>query len=448
MIMTRAVVRIATSGACGILTTGLCLVGVAAPASAETGQFVLVRPTITGGATEIDLKAAKSRDSTYLAAWDPASQRLTRLTRRGAQASAERTAPSTSDDDDAVHVAFNVNAAGVITDRAVVQTSSRVVDPATGRIPTQWSVSTHAVSLSWWQPAGPPVTWRVAVDGRAVTSTRANSWVDTSSDTGRAHTYTITGTQRRMSGSKVTSEAPYLYEVMTSPLDTRVLGASVADPQVSSLAMNADLRAASWTTKVGISYRAYIAPKYLKAPLFCKRPGKRIAYYGGDNRGFAKLYSSAVHRSRSEITRAVKFTDSGASRYKLKRFTGDTHTYDKHHKLLRTKNAGPTSVEKLIPNRDDYHHIEGELEISGANPLCSHAPKINGRVFYNINRTGRIHLSGDHDQAPNHEIVYFFDQGYPNSWHAYRRSVKSFNCLAAGVCAKATFDLSVESGEI
>lgn len=262
------------------------------------------------------------------------------------------------------------------------------------------------------------------------------------------------GTQQVKIGNSA-SLAPFRYGVTTRPADSEALGHGINEPFVATAAANKDLVgfAEQPSVEAGLSYRAFIAAKYVPGPTFCKiTTNKKYAYYGGDNRGFSADIYANVNKSRVSIDRTVGFTKTASTIYPLGRYTGDTKAYNKKHKLLAKKNADPSAADVGDLNGKTATRLSGTLTVHGSNPLCKGTPAIDGRVHYDLNKSGTPRFSGDHDQAPNHEVIYFcgnWASGVSRTGRAYGRSLKDFSCLAgAAVCAKATFDITIQAAEV
>lgn len=401
------------------------------------------------GATPAMTVQAESTETITIRKWDP--QRLMLAT---SLRSTDRRVTGTSSvtDPGAPEVAYTVDKDGKITNRTVIRLDRRLVDRQTGRMPLQWAVDVNRISMAWWTPAA-AVTWTVRVDDKIVAKTTETSWVGTFPDDG-THSFQVDGIQR-VRTDKGTSLSPILYKVVTRPAASEALGHDIDEPFVDTVAANRDLVGLSEQPSVeaGVSYRAYIAAKYIPGPKFCKvSTNRKYAYYGGDNRGFSPDIYANVNKSRVSIDRTVGFTKTESSVYPLGRYTGDTKAYDKKHKLLAKKNAGPSAVDVGDLNGKTPTRLSGTLTIDGSNPLCKGVPAINGRVHYDLNKSGTLRFSGDHDRAPNHEIVYVYGDwasGIARTGRAYGLSVKDFTCLVGPpVCTKASFDITIQAAEI
>ena len=69
------------------------------------------------------------------------------------------------------------------------------------------------------------------------------------------------------------------------------------------------------------------------------------------------------------------------------------------------------------------------MTFNGGNPLCTGAPAINGVLRYTLRSNGSMRLFGNHDQAPNHEVLYYWFSGRTKTGCAYRRNLKTFYYL-------------------
>lgn len=383
--------------------------------------------------------------------WDEKNLKTTTTSKKYAQRGLEETGNSSSAPEP--KVAYTVTDNGTVVNRTVIRLDGRAVNRKSGRVPVQWAVDKDSISLAWWSPAK-SLTWTLSVDGKPATKTTDTSWSTQFPDSS-AHTFEADGVQKLKTSDGKTQLAPFTYSVTTKPADSAAIGKQVDDPFVASKAANRDLvgLAEEADVEAGLSYRAFIPTQYVSGPLFCKvTTNTKYAYYGGDNRGFSADIYDQVNKSRVSIDRTVGFGKSGSQLYPLGRFTGDTKAYDANHKLLATKNAGPSATDIIDVNGQTSTRLTGTLTIKGANPLCTGTPSIDGKVHYDLRKTGALNFSGVHDQAPNHEVIYYYGDwvnGIAKTGRAYGRALNSFNCLAGPpVCADATFNVTVQAAEI
>lgn len=414
-------------------------------ATAEPSEGgLLAKPVISGTSVKIDLVSGKSGDVTYQAKWDAESSQLI----GPAKTASFGAVASKNSDRNGAYAIYSVNPNGVIVGRGIVQSAPHVVDTRSGQMPVQWAATNSAVGLAWWKPYGADIQWTISRDGKVVARTDQTSWVDSSAETSRKHTYTVTGFEMVAVPNGSKAPKPYFYEVETPKIDRSAIGRRIDDPGVLGAKMNADLVPPIPEVEMYMSYRAFISTKYIDAPLFCVASSPNVKYYNGNSRGFSGNAYENVHNAKSEISRVVGFTTSSFSRYPLDRFTGDTITYDSAYRQIERKNAGTTSYETIVSGTDSSTHVEGRLVIHATNPLCTAAPAIDGSVYYEIDKSGLFLASGTHDQAPSHEILYLWNRnGNESTGYMHRRSLNSFYCLApTPACPSATFSVSKDVG--
>lgn len=446
----KRTLRVVVSG----LAVGLVVVGVGGTAQAAPSSSATALEVTLDGSTPAATISAGKVDSVKVRAWNSRSLQpkpLTRVLSRRA-VSDESAAP----DQDEPQIAYTVDKQSKVTNRTIVRLDRRPIDPETGRMPVQWAVDTHTMSMAWWTPAK-SVDWTIRVDGEVVAKTSDNSWKGTFPDS-QVHVFQVEGVQKRKTDDG-TVLAPYEYSVTTRPAESLAVGYPLDDPIVSSRAANRDLigLADEADVEAGLSYRAFIGPKYVPAPWPCQVTSINPAYafYGGDNRGFSADIYDNVDKARVSIDRTVGFTSSASTPYPLGRYVGATTAYDKNYKLLAKKTAGPSATDIFDLNGRTATRLSGTLTITGANPLCPGAFPINGKVHYDLNKSGTLRFSGVHDKAPSHEVIYFYGDwrsGVAKTGRAYGRALASntdFKCLAGPpACADATFETTVQAAEI
>ena len=118
--------------------------------------------------------------------------------------------------------------------------------------------------------------------------------------------------------------------------------------------------------------------------------------------------------------------------------TGTTIAYDSKYKVLARKKAPTTDMSvAVIQDSLNAGKVATILfKVDSSNPGCTlkgvgaDAPAINGDIDVTVQATGYMDAAGNHDQAPNHEITYFYtgDRG-TGAGCAYHRKIAGFLCL-------------------
>lgn len=352
---------------------------------------------------------------------------------------AQRRSAQADDGDPSVEVVYATDNTGIIQDRFLVSNTTAAVDNETGQMPFQWSAGSSTISLGWWSP-NPSIKWTIRADDKIVaTTTDTNIEIADVDRTTNAY-YTVEGAQTVTMKNGTKAKQPFYYGVAFPAVDKTSLGRNIADPEVRSADANKDLVgfATSVNAMMEVNYTMFIADRYVGAPAACANTNNgNIAYYGGDNRSFdSGLGLPQPHRVSGGAS--LNFLNGKMTVDSRTSTIGTTIAYDSKYKELARKKAPTTDMSVGVTQNSvgagKYAQIL--FSVDSANPLCkikiigAGAPAINGKITVTVHATGQMNASGNHDQAPNHEITYFYsgDRG-TGTGCAYRRKIASFNHL-------------------
>ncbi|MBL4953332.1 DUF3238 domain-containing protein [Neobacillus sp. YIM B02564] len=151
--------------------------------------------------------------------------------------------------------------------------------------------------------------------------------------------------------------------------------------------------AAASTKQWTLRYTTFLADYWVENPnLFSK-----YRWFTGDDRGYNATASS--YRTRADVN--ICFCSAGNS-VGLNRSVGTTHGYDKNKKFLKSGTASSSGID--IENLNlGKSKITFKLTYAVGNPLVT-SLDIDYYVNAEFYSNGNYKLSGEHDQAPHHEV--------------------------------------------
>lgn len=148
------------------------------------------------------------------------------------------------------------------------------------------------------------------------------------------------------------------------------------------------------TTNWDLRYTTFLADQWVANP----NTFSKYAWFSGDNRGFS-VYSSSY---RTRVDLGICFCYSGRS-VSLSKDVGATHGYDSNKNHLKTDTASSSGITLSNVVTTNSSKISFQLNHAVGNPLVASLDvdyTVKGEFYSN----GNYKLSGDHDQAPHHEV--------------------------------------------
>lgn len=183
--------------------------------------------------------------------------------------------------------------------------------------------------------------------------------------------------------------------------------------------------AKSSTKQWTLRYTTFLAAYWVENP---NRLSK-YRWFTGDNRGYDANASS--YRTRADVN--ICFCPAGKS-VGLNRYVGKTHGYDKNKKFLKSGRASSSGID--IKNlKLGSSKITFKLIHSVGNPLVT-ALDIDYYVNAEFYSNGNYKLSGEHDQAPHHE-VYLKGSNSSSYQKMHRAPSKGLTWLAPPMANKS-----------
>ncbi len=147
---------------------------------------------------------------------------------------------------------------------------------------------------------------------------------------------------------------------------------------------------------------------------------ENVHRFGGDNRGFN--WKSTRYRTR--IDAYAIFYESGYTAFYDIPSVGRTTYYNKNGKLIGYDYANKSGMYSHSISKTSTA-VSYSMYHSVGNPFEEKFPNIDYRYDATIYKSGSLTISGNHDQAPNHEIYFMTYPGDTISTvHQHKR--KSF----------------------
>lgn len=151
--------------------------------------------------------------------------------------------------------------------------------------------------------------------------------------------------------------------------------------------------AAASTKQWNLRYTTFLADKWVANP----NPLSKYRWFTGDNRGYSATASS--YRTRADVN--ICFCSAGSS-VGINKYVGKTHGYDSNKKFLGSGTASSKGIS-LSNVSTGKSKITFKINHAVGNPLVT-ALNVDYTVNAEFNSNGKYKLSGDHDQAPHHEV--------------------------------------------
>lgn len=311
-------------------------------------------------------------------------------------------------------VYFRTDSDGIIEDRVFASARTGSVDSDTGRTPLQWSVSSSGVDLAWWTPDG-DVEWTVSRNGVEVSRTTGTTFRDTEADSSKNQQYTVTATHEYTDPEGESQEEAYHYGVNTPPVDDSAVGLAITDSEVQTPELNTDIAGYALTSSgmrdTQVAYGTFIPDKRIDRPSMCT-PVK-YEEFGGDNRTFASDKAGDFHElsNRMQNIAFLAWDGNTAGLDEAQANVGTTRAYI-DGKQVASKTASSSGIKTFLTPVPSRALANIKFQQAGSDPLCNvlgaaPAPDINAVIDVSLkNGSGAMHITGEHDGAPNHELVF------------------------------------------
>lgn len=320
----------------------------------------------------------------------------------------------TTDQSQDPHIYFKTDSKGKILDRVFASPEQDVVDESTGRTTLEWSASTNSANLNWWSP-DPAVEWEVSRNGKKVATVSGDSFTDSAIDRSRNNEYSVQAAVTDGSLLEENETTDYFYAVNLPPAPEGSVGKNIGEPAVRGLARNTDAAGLEGMEPqvmrdTFVAYGSFIPESRIKRPFGCTPAS--YDQFGGDNRKFAHKANNEWESLRYRGLNIAYLTWSGkkAALDEAFRKVGETHAYE-NGKLVAKKTASAAGLKTSLKADATNGYATIHLKQSISNPLCkvavvSDAPKIDADVSVKLKQsTGYTRITGEHDGAPNHEIL-------------------------------------------
>ncbi|MBF0671557.1 MAG: DUF3238 domain-containing protein [Salinibacterium sp.] len=337
-----------------------------------------------------------------------------------------------------VSVDFEVSSAGAVVSRTVNHSRPLAAD---GSPVTQWSAGTEGVWLDWSETIPEEIEWTVTRDKEIVYVGLETTFTDLLGDRTVQHDYRITGFVESVDDEGETQFAPVFYQITIPASDFSSLGLPVQS--ALDVRHNTDITSRIAPVNYNVInrsfvYNTFISPEVTETPLACVEQHLNGGVWtGGDNRGFLTARPGVGQTSRTSVYVPIDFFGlAGAevnTRYNtISKVVGYTHSYDANGIPVESAQASASGIAlAYIQNTDAYG--ERYVEHSMINPLCMGAPAIDYQVNFSSNVDGWMSVSGYHDQAPHHEVLWEASDNAlsspSNSGCWYRSTNKGFEWL-------------------
>ncbi|WP_214483141.1 DUF3238 domain-containing protein [Bacillus sp. SM2101] len=172
------------------------------------------------------------------------------------------------------------------------------------------------------------------------------------------------------------------------------------------------------TKRWELRYTTFLKDKWVKNP----NGLSKYKWFSGDNRGYSA--TSLSYRTRTHVN--ICFC-SAAESVTLERYVGTTHGYDVNKKLIDSDTASEAGI--VLINVDiDSAKIKFDVDHGVGNPLVA-SLDVNYELVGEFYSNGNYKLSGEHDQAPHHEV--YLKRSNSSSWETvYKAASKGIERLA------------------
>ncbi|MDX8365545.1 hypothetical protein [Cytobacillus sp. IB215665] len=179
-----------------------------------------------------------------------------------------------------------------------------------------------------------------------------------------------------------------------------------------------DVMVQDLTKRWEIRYTTFLKDEWVKNP----NGLSKYKWFSGDNRGYNA--TSLSYRTRTYVN--ICFCSASES-VMLDRDVGTTHGYDANKKLLNSDTASEDGI--VLINVDlDSAKIKFDVDHAVGNPLVA-SLDINYELEGEFYSNGNYKLSGEHDQAPHHEV--YLKGRNSSSWETvYKAASKGIEWLA------------------
>lgn len=224
------------------------------------------------------------------------------------------------------------------------------------------------------------------------------------------YTYRIKATRFMQMADEEETEEPSLiskaikYIKFTENEDDALVETFFIDKEIGRLSSHLNRKPADRENDWFIRYMTFLKEKWVLNPNLLSK----IRFFEGDDRTFNP--GSSMYRTRAD----VKVSGSEVS---LARDVGESKGYSWNKQLLEQDKASSEGIEvKTV--QEDSEKVSFLLTHSVGNPLMP-APSIVYEVYMTFYKNGVFDLSGEHDEAPHHE-VYIKQNG--TSWKPLHQS--------------------------
>ncbi|OLN22204.1 hypothetical protein BTO30_10670 [Domibacillus antri] len=170
------------------------------------------------------------------------------------------------------------------------------------------------------------------------------------------------------------------------------------DKDIGRPAQHLNYKPADGKEKFFVRYTTFLKDKWIPNPVFLSD----MRFFEGDNRGFHPR--SSRYRTRADVQ--IK----GGS-VTLSRDVGASRGYSWNKQLIKQDRAPDEGIE-IKGVQEDAEKVSFLLTHSVGNPLVP-APDIVYEVYMTFYKNGVFDVSGEHDEAPHHEV--YLKQG-EDSW--------------------------------
>lgn len=216
-------------------------------------------------------------------------------------------------------------------------------------------------------------------------------------------------------GSVDSQEEAYHYGVNTPPVDDSAVGLAITDSEVQTPELNTDIAGYALTSSgmrdTQVAYGTFIPDKRIDRPSMCT-PVK-YEEFGGDNRTFASDKAGDFHElsNRMQNIAFLAWDGNTAGLDEAQANVGTTRAYI-DGKQVASKTASSSGIKTFLTPVPSRALANIKFRQAGSDPLCNvlgaaPAPDINAVIDVSLkNGSGAMHITGEHDGAPNHELVF------------------------------------------
>ncbi|OMP67897.1 DUF3238 domain-containing protein [Domibacillus epiphyticus] len=218
---------------------------------------------------------------------------------------------------------------------------------------------------------------------------------DTNLDNDEIYTYRIKAKRVMEFGEEDGTSEPSLFSRLlrlikfTENEDDMLVETFFIDKEIGRLGSHLTHKPVDIEKDYFIRYTTFLKDKWILNPVFLSK----IRFFAGDNRGYNA--DSKRYRTRADVT--VK-----GETVSLARDVGASEGYSWNKKMIKRDTASDEGIE-IKSIRQDEEKLAFTLLHSVGNPLVA-APAIVYEVYMTFYHNGVFDFSGEHDEAPHHEV--------------------------------------------